>query len=831
MSPNLLCIALLACAQRDRSIPPDEIMATLIAANQSVEDMQFTVHESSQGYERSVDVTLIGKPHWKAWQYRVHENRNGVNSENRTSFDGHLYRVFQSDGLGGEYHEIANPDEYLAYCGIFLSNIGFGPDHGPASDSWLRVFESPGTRFEECTSDDCAWVVTGGFKRLLEMRYGFMPTLTMIGGGAGLGDRLTMDNYIQVERLWFPTQFERGGSKGYKFDVQDIKVNQGTQTEAFSEPIPFGTSLLVAEDVTRIVGSSGASEAESSLQAWLEFQGACGRAIPQTKPGLHVPSLANEQPFSPAIGIILLTLAIIVWIPFRRTIRPHPLILLLLCPAPVRAQDEDPSLMSQIGSAARCEFLVARLYGNQLSFADVLDSAKASSTDTVRWLCDATRQGGHHAVFREKLSIEELISWPYPVIVRMKPSRDRAEDRYAVYSGATASAVTLFDPNPFGRLAPWPIDRFRERWTGAAILTAPTPLAKPTVNLDNSTLVGAIVLSVSLSMRLAYRFKCIGSATASLMLFMALLPLSGCDARAAPSNRPSQRLDTSTWSIGKTYPQLEKKIVRITNSGSTDFILKDVRPSCGCILVAVPLGKTVPSHGSIEFPLRVDLSNTHGAVGYTVAFEYSDGFAETLTIGAVVSRGLLAQPDKLAIHLDHPGDATEATIVFSSDDGKGFEVLEAGTAHADAVTIQDDRKSVLLRYTNHNSITFIQDDLQVRTNHPKVPLLHVPVLARFKLNWEARPSALFISQPTDEWIDRMIQIASTDGTLFKITSKNGPTLVVSTDQGPAVTHEVKLRLKVPANGAGSRRCICDIETTMPLAEHIEIPVTFYPPPP
>jgi len=218
--------------------------------------------------------------------------------------------------------------------------------------------------------------------------------------------------------------------------------------------------------------------------------------------------------------------------------------------------------------------------------------------------------------------------------------------------------------------------------------------------------------------------------------------------------RPDLRLDAYTLDLG-VLNEGEKKeaILSLRNAGNKELEISQVRSTCGCT-VALISDKNIKSGGAGELKITFDSTGRQGIWGEKVYIQSNDmvtPLVQVQVIGTVQSSRLLLSPRSIVIRRNiRRGESASRQIYLFNDTGKDLQVKEV---KADIPFIETGIKKQAEGEGSYFIITVtlkpgaplgtLKSKVTVFTNHPKEPVVEIPVTAEIVGDIKIQPDTLF----------------------------------------------------------------------------------------
>jgi hypothetical protein len=333
--------------------------------------------------------------------------------------------------------------------------------------------------------------------------------------------------------------------------------------------------------------------------------------------------------------------------------------------------------------------------------ADLEEITKLAETDergaTMAGLQKAARSKGLQAVGL-KIGLSELAQCAEPAICHLWG------DHFVVAQADGAGAINVTDPSAKEGNQRLPFDDFRAAYSGFALLISRQPITPP-----------------------------------------------GIDVAV-----PDLRFDAYSCDLGSLDEGVQvERIVTFRNAGERDLTVSRVRPTCTCIQVedftkTVPPGRT----GSIAF--TYDTKGMRGAQMRGLYIESNDPVSPLVQIevGVLVRPGTLLVSTRRVdlgtvdyekgaareLYIKDPGDGS-LDIRDVRSDSQLLEVTFAGAAPPEG---KDRVFPLRVSLKPGSPVGPFRGSITVDSNHPKEPMLTIPVTARIKGDIEIHPETLFL---------------------------------------------------------------------------------------
>jgi hypothetical protein len=174
--------------------------------------------------------------------------------------------------------------------------------------------------------------------------------------------------------------------------------------------------------------------------------------------------------------------------------------------------------------------------------------------------------------------------------------------------------------------------------------------------------------------------------------------------------------------------------VLIENRGDSSLVITDVKANCGCTAATLPEKQIAPG-GSVPLTVVFDPTKREGSQYKTIhLFSNDRKQAELkLTVSGRVTPQVVAMPSAITFVATPSDKMIERTLTLSYDRPVQMKAMTTGN---DAITVtsaasQSGRSHVLTVKLDPAQLRgAIKAELQIETDHPKVPLQIVPVLGR-----------------------------------------------------------------------------------------------------
>jgi copper(I)-binding protein len=172
----------------------------------------------------------------------------------------------------------------------------------------------------------------------------------------------------------------------------------------------------------------------------------------------------------------------------------------------------------------------------------------------------------------------------------------------------------------------------------------------------------------------------------------------------------------------------------LSNTGDATLLVREVKPSCGCTVARYDASIPAGESGQIATVVRTENFSGPIAKSVTVFTNDSDNPKITLVIKADVQPQIEVRPGYVRfIVVEGPGSES-STQTLRSVDGPALEVLGVRSpfpfvkASYSRLDDGEDRWAVELKLDrNRAALGPIADFVEVQTNHPKQPVVKIPV--------------------------------------------------------------------------------------------------------
>lgn len=223
---------------------------------------------------------------------------------------------------------------------------------------------------------------------------------------------------------------------------------------------------------------------------------------------------------------------------------------------------------------------------------------------------------------------------------------------------------------------------------------------------------------------------------------------------ASEPNGPDLRADAYNWDFGFIEQgQQAGNVFTLENKGVEDLVLSKVETSCTCTLAFLPKESRLPPGGKGELVVGFDSAGREGGQSQTVYIYSNDPISPIvqLRVGGVI------KPTRLPVSARSLqfGTITKrdgSTRVFSiRDPGDGSLTVSEVTSDSPfvkATLTRDDKQGLEYRVTVELQpgapIGEFKGKITVHSNHPKEPVVEIPIAAEVIGDIETFPNQFFL---------------------------------------------------------------------------------------
>ncbi len=316
-------------------------------------------------------------------------------------------------------------------------------------------------------------------------------------------------------------------------------------------------------------------------------------------------------------------------------------------------------------------------------------------------------------------------------------------------------------------------------------------------------------------------------------------------------NRPVIDFDTKSKDLGRVEEGTKLEFYyEITNKGNEPLKISKVKGSCGCTNVRVEKDELAPG----EITKLLGVFNSKGRPGLqtkTITVTSNDPRQSnaTLTFKTYVSQEISVKPRSIGFYRVSNEALTTRTLQIDSTadipleikDIKvtGTDIVEARVQSQGPLPLDRDAKT---SGTKEGTRTVIElsiqpgvpigrqrGKLEITTNHPKKPLLEVPISADVTGDLSVSPRLLFYNRAKPgEPATRGLVVSSSSGTPFNITGVEAGDVPVTWKYGESDKPEVQritFTLTLPEDQQqGGYNAQITLKTDHPRQPLIELPV-------
>lgn len=190
------------------------------------------------------------------------------------------------------------------------------------------------------------------------------------------------------------------------------------------------------------------------------------------------------------------------------------------------------------------------------------------------------------------------------------------------------------------------------------------------------------------------------------------------------------------------------RVFVLRNSGDQPVRIDRVQAACGCMTTGLTSSEIAPG-GTAELTVNVALRGRSGAQRFTVRVRSNDPVNPlmTLTVQGTVAEDVRVRPLQVAFAKVRAGEIAQARVTLESAGPENFSItgVESSDArlHVDAPAGQAGRVFTLNISVNPAATDGeFRGEVTVHTDHPRRPLIHIPVSLFTKPSVVVRPTAL-----------------------------------------------------------------------------------------
>jgi len=214
----------------------------------------------------------------------------------------------------------------------------------------------------------------------------------------------------------------------------------------------------------------------------------------------------------------------------------------------------------------------------------------------------------------------------------------------------------------------------------------------------------------------------------------------------------------------------------LRNSGSQPIRIDRVQPACGCTTTTLSSNEVAPG-GRVDLTVTATLRGRTGAQRFTVSVRSNDpdNPLMTLVMRGTVAEDIRARPAKVAFAKVRAGERTQALVTLESAGPENFSITQIESSDPRLVAEVSSARPgrvFLLNFSMDPATTDgeFRGEVTVHTDHPRRPLIHIPVSLFTKPVVIVRPTALTVSMEMEALPQQQVLIVfSPDAQPFTIT--------------------------------------------------------------
>ncbi|MCS6850996.1 MAG: DUF1573 domain-containing protein [Gemmataceae bacterium] len=276
------------------------------------------------------------------------------------------------------------------------------------------------------------------------------------------------------------------------------------------------------------------------------------------------------------------------------------------------------------------------------------------------------------------------------------------------------------------------------------------------------------------------------------------------------------------------------------NPGPASVTLLDARASCGCLVPRVERRTYQPGEsGSVRLEINT-LTQPAGPNTWTLVLRFEEGGQvreTTLTLAARLVTEVQVQPASLHIYADK-GVCHEIRVTDLRDQSLRVTAADSSSPWVAAAVeppppTRGDRPTWVIRLTVRDDLPpgRHEERVTVYTDDPAYRTLNVPVtiIKKPRHNVSALPGEVTWSVPRGQPVpSRIVLIRAADRQAVKVAevTSDDPAITATWAEGPHDMSTVRLHVDRSRVRGGEVRTTVRVRLRQPMAEVVEIPVTF-----
>lgn len=255
--------------------------------------------------------------------------------------------------------------------------------------------------------------------------------------------------------------------------------------------------------------------------------------------------------------------------------------------------------------------------------------------------------------------------------------------------------------------------------------------------------------------------------------WMLVLFLSVVGLQAAPA--PRLVVDESVYFFGeRSNTESVEHTFRLRNEGNVSLEIRNIRSSCGCTIGRVSR-KTLEPGESSEITATLDLRGRRGPQHMVLTVETNDPqlpFAQLQMRGTAIQE-IQVQPSSLFAADLAPGRSGEWTVSITGQPGNPFTIKRiersAPWIHAQPPRkIQPHEYALSVRAEAPKEPGAHQGHVRVHTDHPRFPLLHIPINIHASGMISVAPQRITLMAGNDMPVTRYVVLRSGEAGDFDV---------------------------------------------------------------